>query len=256
MTNCKITLYSYVTSPYAMKVHCYLLYKKLNFNIVYVNPFRVKKILPIGRQIPVVSIDGESKSNSSDIGRWLDEKFPDFGILTPNNYNQIVMMDHWITEHLIPSVFYLIYPQINRFLFQNISNSIRLGYCIKNTTNDNLYGMHLLWALFIHRADFIRRILKPLRMNISAIEYHNEALKHLNMILDKQQFLASPDNPTMADLSAWPQLVIPYRLRLKGVDRFKNYNNINRWINDMEPYLNEDKAQPPLIPEILNPKLL
>jgi glutathione S-transferase len=33
-----ITLYSYATSPFAMKVGCYLKYKKLDFTFVPVNP--------------------------------------------------------------------------------------------------------------------------------------------------------------------------------------------------------------------------
>jgi hypothetical protein len=36
-------------SPFAAKVHCFLLYKRLDFECFYINPLRVKQDLPLGR---------------------------------------------------------------------------------------------------------------------------------------------------------------------------------------------------------------
>lgn len=54
MSDSNIRLFAYVMSPYAAKVHCFLLYKKLDFECVYINPFRVEQDLPTGKQIPVL----------------------------------------------------------------------------------------------------------------------------------------------------------------------------------------------------------
>jgi Glutathione S-transferase, N-terminal domain len=41
-----IRLYTYAMSPYAAKVHCFLLYKRLDFECFYINPLQVKRDLP------------------------------------------------------------------------------------------------------------------------------------------------------------------------------------------------------------------
>ena len=78
-----ITLYTYAMSPYAAKVHCFLLYKQLDFECFYVNPMRVKEDLPVGREVPVLTVGDESRADSTPIGLWLDELFPDHPRLLP-----------------------------------------------------------------------------------------------------------------------------------------------------------------------------
>lgn len=52
-------------SPYAAKVHCFLLYKKLDFECFYISPFHVKQDLPIGKQIPVLCVGEERRADST-----------------------------------------------------------------------------------------------------------------------------------------------------------------------------------------------
>jgi len=103
-----IRLYTYVMSPYAAKVHCFLLYKRLDFELFYINPLRVKQDLPVGRQIPVLTVDGESRADSTPIGLWLDDLFPDAPRLLPREgaeRERLVTLDDWVTNHLIPGSF-------------------------------------------------------------------------------------------------------------------------------------------------------
>jgi glutathione S-transferase len=103
-----VTLYTYVMSPYAAKVHCFLLYKRLRFECFYINPLRVKQDLPAGRQIPVVTIGGESRADSTPIGLWLDERIPQLPRLLPESGDereQLLKIDDWITHCLIPGSF-------------------------------------------------------------------------------------------------------------------------------------------------------
>ena len=44
----RLRLYTYAMSPYAAKVHCFLLYKGLAFEPYYINPLRVRRELPVG----------------------------------------------------------------------------------------------------------------------------------------------------------------------------------------------------------------
>ena len=93
-----IRLYTYAMSPYAAKVHCFLLYKGLDFECFYINPLRVSKDLPVGRQIPVVTVEGESRADSTPIGPWLDELFPDRPRLLPREGEErerLLVIDDW-----------------------------------------------------------------------------------------------------------------------------------------------------------------
>ena len=103
-----IRLYTYAMSPYAAKVHCFLLYKQLDFECFYINPLRVKRDLPVGRQNPVLTLDDESRADSTPIGLWLDELFPDSPQLLPSDPEErksLLAADEWISNCLIPGSF-------------------------------------------------------------------------------------------------------------------------------------------------------
>lgn len=249
-----ITLYSYVTSPYAMKVHCYLLYKKLPFEIFYVSPTNPAKELPVGQQIPVLKIGGEVRNESSSLGIWLDNKFPDNAQLISKDKQlekDILNLDQWVTDTLIPTVFYSVYPQINTSSLRCISNSLRLGYCVEKTTTNGLpYGLRFLWPIFIRNTPFIRRLIAPIAKSGSVEQSRRDALLYLEDRLKNKSFLAGTETPSLVDLSAWPQIVIPHKLGLKGFDDFMSYPNILRWVERIEPFLEPYTQAPPIVPKL------
>ncbi len=249
-----ITLYSYVTSPYAMKVHCYLLYKQLPFKIIYVNPLRAADELPVSKQIPVLQIEKEARVESSALGVWLDNLFPAVPLLPIDTLpkRRVLEIDQWVSEQLIPTVFYSIYPQMNHLLPLQIKNTIHLGHCIEQTTNSGIpRGIRLLWPLFIRRAHFIRQMVAPLKRNITVSEQRKNVLFFLDKTLQDCSYLAGTEYPTLADLSAWPQIYVPYQLGLKGMDDFTDYSNIMRWVENLKCSMNASKHLPPLVPSSL-----
>ena len=251
-----IILFSYVTSPYAMKVHCYLLYKKRPFNTHYVNPIKPQEELPVGHQVPVLQIGQDARANSSAIGHWLDEVFPDTPSILPSDkkiQNSVLEMDRWVSETLIPITFYGVYPTIKNM---NIYNTLRLGYCVKRTTSSGLLpGVHFLWPLFINRAGFIRRMVALLKQEGSVKDLRHKSFSYLEDILQNQRYLATDDKPSIADLSAWPQLIIPYELGLKDMDDFMKYPHIMRWIKEIGSHLYAPDL-PPLVPEEIRKRKL
>ena len=78
-----VKLFTYAMSPFAAKVHCFLLYKRIPFECFYIHPLRLREDLPVGHQIPVVTIGDESRGDSTPIGLWLDERFPEVPRLLP-----------------------------------------------------------------------------------------------------------------------------------------------------------------------------
>ena len=74
-----IKLYGYATSPYVRKVGCFLYYKGVDFTHVPVNPINPRETLGHtgGNSVPVLEVDGECRRESSQLGHWLDELFPE-----------------------------------------------------------------------------------------------------------------------------------------------------------------------------------
>jgi hypothetical protein len=60
----QVTLHTFATSPYGLKVQAYLANKRIPYETVYADPFRLKRVLPVGKTVPVLTIDGESRSDS------------------------------------------------------------------------------------------------------------------------------------------------------------------------------------------------
>lgn len=238
-----------------MKVHAYLLYKNLPFEIFYVNPIKASKELPTGRQVPLLRIGSEVRMESSPLGVWLDEKFPDTPCLIPKDKQErqnVYRVDQWISDNLIPTTFYSVYPQCNASLWQSISNTLRLGYCVEKTTTNGIpFGIRFLWPFFIRNAGFIRHMIVPVARQGSVQHCRASVHSYLETKLQDQQYLAGTREPSLADLSAWPSLVVPYKIGLKGFEDFQEYPHVLRWIKDIESFLNCSESLPPLIPNNL-----
>ena len=103
-----IRLYSYPTSPYAQKVGCYLKYKKLDFELVGVNPITSAEIRFTGqKRVPVLKIGDEWRLESSELGLWLDELYPEIPIMPADKTarGEVLAIDQWVSESLIPTIF-------------------------------------------------------------------------------------------------------------------------------------------------------
>jgi len=46
-------------SAFAATAHCFLLFKQLHFECYYIDPFELKRDLPVGKQIPVLTIGAQ-----------------------------------------------------------------------------------------------------------------------------------------------------------------------------------------------------
>ena len=66
---------------------------------------RLAALLRRAPVVPVLTIDGQSKADSTPIGLWLDELFPDHPRLLPiddNERERLLAIDHWVSHRLIP----------------------------------------------------------------------------------------------------------------------------------------------------------
>ena len=109
----EVTLHTFATSPYGLKVQAYLAYKRIPYETVYADPFRLKRVLPVGKTVPVLTIDGESRSDSQEIARWLDERFPEPPLFPSDDAACVREMDDWVQHCLITASFKFGTPQLS-----------------------------------------------------------------------------------------------------------------------------------------------
>lgn len=241
----KVCLYTYAMSPYAAKVHCFLLYKRVPFETFYINPFRVKQDLPIGHQIPVVTIGDESRADSTPIGLWLDECFPDEPRLLPeagDEREQLLKVDDWISHCLIPSSFRFFPGEgLDRW-----RNGWKLSYVMGKTASGGLPAvLRAAWPLLIQRVAFVRRLLEMADDGLPLRESKRNLYAQFVTHLDGGPFVARRTSPSMPDLAAYPQFSLYYMTGFRGGEDILEYAEIMAWLERMRPHVS---GTPPLVP--------
>jgi glutathione S-transferase len=240
-----VKLYTYAMSPFAAKVHCFLLYKRVPFECFYINPFRLRHDLPVGHQIPVVTIGDESRRDSTPIGLWLDEQFPELPRLLPESGDErerLLELDDWVSQRLIPGSFRL-FPGEGFDRFYN-------GWMLSNVMGKTASGgipapLRAAWPFFIKRVGFVRRLLAMADDGLPLAESKRKLYRQFIEHLDGGPFVAGRTSPSLPDLAAYPQFALFYMTGFRGGEDILDYAEIMEWLARMRPYVS---SMPPLVP--------
>lgn len=241
-----IQLFSYATSPYAQKVGCYLKYKQLDFKFIPVNPLTNEQIaFTRQRQVPVLQIDDDWRKESSELGLWLDELYPERPMLPSNKTakDSILSIDEWISSKLIPSFFRYAVEWQNPVY--SILNGWRLSRAVSNGTRLPLY-VRLLWPFGVKRAPFIVKMVNELDLNESIpamnTRLQNEFLAHLG----DGPFLGGQAEISLADLSAFPPIASGWFMGMNTKQSLLAHPQIRAWAERVYAHL---PANPLLVPD-------
>lgn len=243
-----IQLFAFSTSPYAMKVACYLAYKNIDFKFEGVSPVTFKEVSFTGRkQVPVLKINDEWRLESSEIGKWLEEKFPQRPMLglSATERALILTIDQWVSNQLIPSMFRLVvdWPSIST----GLSNGWKLAAAVNQVTPLPRW-LRLMWPILLRRANFIQALM----MNVDRSKTHKESQKAvISQFVEHLQsgpYLGGLKQPTLADFSAYPVIVFPYRFGLGGSENWLSEKKVSSWASLVQQHLPEN---PFLVPESL-----
>ncbi len=232
-----ISLYTYATSPYGQKVACYLKYKQLDFNWVPVNPLNNEQIaFTKQKQVPVLKIGDEWRKDSSPLGIWLDQLYPEKPILPtePDERELILNIDQWISDSLIPSYFR------NAVEWQNTWHSIQNGWLLARTVSDGtplpLY-IRLIWPFAVKRAKFIVQMTNALDLKESLVDMNKRLQKEFIEKLQGGPFLGGQQTPSLADLSAFPVITSSTFMGMKRTQSLIDEPLILAWSKRVHEHL-------------------
>ena len=236
----KVTLYGYPTSPYVIKVGCFLKYKKIPFEYVPVNPVSPIEIKFTGqRQVPVLKIDQEWRKDSTHLGIWLDEIFPEKPLLGINqsDTNTILLIDKWVSDNLILGKFRAAVE------WENTWDALRNGWLLSRAVN---HGTKI--PFFVKRAKFIGDMILHLntKESISAMRLRlcDEFIQHLR----SGPFLGGRQQISLADLSAYMTIISSHLMGMHGESPFLKDPQIVDWCRRVQAELPNN---PLLIADIL-----
>jgi glutathione S-transferase len=245
-----ITLYTFAMSPYAWKVHSCLLYKRLSFQCFYVNPLSMKSQLPVGQQVPVLTVGDDSCADSTPIAVWLDELYPDRPRLLPRRgveRERALDIDRWVSERLIPGTFRAI-PG-DGVSVDRVLNGWRLARVMNQTAHGGLpWPLRVAWPLILSQLGFLRRA-RAMTDHWLPLRRANEVLcEELQGYLADGPFLGGRSTPSLPDLGAYAQLVMPLRVGMRSADTYTRYPRLVAWLDAVERRL---APSPPVLPDVV-----
>lgn len=243
-----IQLFSYPTSPYAQKVGCYLKFKKLDFELVGVNPLHNEQLrFTRQKRVPVLQVGKEWKLESSELGLWLEELYPQNPIM-PSDEDakaKILAIDSWISDSLIPTIFRRAVEWESSWYA--ITNGWKLSRAVSDAT-PLPWMVRLLWPFFVKRAPFIVHMIKGMDLTESMADRVARLKRGFVARLEGGPFLGGQSTPTLADLSAYPIVVSGHLMGMKVKNSMLDDPIILRWSRDVQSHLPEN---PLLVPDKL-----
>lgn len=244
----KITLYGYPTSPYVMKVACFLNYKKLPFDYVPVDPINPQQIKFTGqKQVPVLSIGDEWRKDSTPIGVWLNERFAERSILGQNeeSANNILAIDNWVSEQLIVGRFRHAVEWENSW--DSIRNGWKLSRAVSDATPLPAY-VRVIWPFAIRKAKFIVNMVNELDLSESMADMRQRLCDEFVGHLAGGPFLGGESSISLADLSAYPTVVSGHLMGMHADSPMLKNEAVIAWCRRVQAQLPKN---PLLVPDKL-----
>lgn len=245
-----VKLYGYATSPFVLKAGAFLKYKQVPFEFVPVNPLHPSRQLrqfPGQRRVPVLTIGDEWRADSTQLGIWLDEVFPERPILgrTPEDTDRILQIDQWVSEQLLMGRFR------QAIEWESPLDGIRNGWKLASTIHASTpipFVIRKAWPLIVKRVGFVRRFGNSVDRSEPLPAMRQRQCRELLQHLGNGPFLGERDRVSLADLSAYTTIVMPHLMGMRGESNFLEDPNVLAWCHRVQEHL---PANPLVIPDHL-----
>ena len=251
MSPSSTVLYSYVTSPFAARVHVALRLKGISFQVAYVNPIKIDTQLPIGDQVPVLSIGNQHYRDSAWILNHIDSLFPGTPVLCPTGTivkAKVEAAQQWVTEQLIPAAFWRV-SSGSSGQWQQLQTGWKLGDVMhKSCVNGLPLWLRILWPLLLRKAGFIQHQASKIDRTLCLDQLNSNIVAALEQHLEQGPYIGGSASPTIADASVYTQLIMPKLLGLINSNFWHHRQPIVRWADRVT---NSMLDGPPLLPIVL-----
>ena len=232
-----IVLFVYPTSPFVAKVSVVLAYLRLDHSFVAVSPIDPHEIgFTRQRQVPVLSIGGNWRTGSSDIGRWLARVAGREDLLGNGDadVSAINEVDHWVDAALIP----LLFDQISRpaLSFSRMRDCWRLARIVHQASPLPVWA-RAAWPFIVPRAPFVSSMLAQSRNSQSLSRHEQRVAEEFEDRLGYGPFLTERDAISIADLFAFAAMAAPFLMGISRPWLFDGKPKIRRWMQRLASVL-------------------
>ncbi|MBD2841691.1 glutathione S-transferase family protein [Erythrobacter rubeus] len=242
-----IKLYGYCTSPYVRKVGAFLMYKGLDFEFVGISPFEAASQLSKfgGTQVPVLEIGDDWKRDSTPIGHWLDELYPEKLLVPADDPERetILEMDRWVSDRFMPSIFRAAIDAPDNLAFRyrawRLAALVSSGSPLPEQVRND-------WPKVLKGAEFIQAMRPQMNMEVDADTNRMQLAGEIVTRLGEGPFFGGLDRPSIVDLSLFPQMVFGVMGGLEEEISAAALPPLKTWMQRMAGEL---PANPVLIPD-------
>ena len=244
-----ITLYNYAASPYGARVYWTLVFKRLPFRMVYVNPFTRREIgFSKQRVVPVLRVGDAWRQDSTPICTWLEELCPSPPVLGADagERERILAIDRWVSERFIALSFRHHVDSGGRIV-EWLRNGQRMGAVNHETCRGFPRPVVWVWPLLLRNAAFVRKGARHHARHATLREANAAVREELLRQVAAGPFLGGLSEPSLADLAAYGQLVKLHAAGLEGYPDFAADPPVAAWIRRLESRL-PVAPEPPLVP--------
>ncbi|WND02987.1 glutathione S-transferase family protein [Temperatibacter marinus] len=234
-----ITLYGYATSPFVRKVACYLHYKKLSFEFVGVSPVEPEKTIGFtkGSQVPVLKIGDEWRLDSSSIGLWLDEVYPERRLVSDNAEDREIALaiDQWISEQFIPGIVFR--PALDGEMNEGFKKRAWRLASIVSSGAELSETVQKSWPDLLRQAPFIHHIVNQLDLSEPLEAMQMRLFMELTQYLDTGPYLGKLDKPSLADFAIYAQMMFFYQVGLVKDLPVLAHPTVGPWLKRVSEHL-------------------
>ena len=235
----KVTLYGYTTSPFVRKVSCYLYYKEIPFTFIGVSPVAPQNTIGFteGTQVPVLEIGDEWRRDSSQIGLWLDEIYPEKPLVYGDDTvrDRITRLDDWASDQFIPGMIF------RSAVDRDVDDAFRRrAWRLADIVSSGAQlpdEVKKAWPDIISTAPFIVDMVNQLDRSEPLDAMQMRLFMELVQHLGEGPYLGGLPAPSLADFAIYPQLIFPYHVGLVHSLPVLEHPTVGPWLRRVSAHL-------------------
>lgn len=235
MTSRPITLYAFTISPFVHKVAAMLDYKKLPYRTVGIHPLKKSEIaFSTKKLVPIIDDGGTIVEDSTDILRYLEEKYPTPPALPadPAARSAVWALEEWVDSTLGPDFY------VANNLGRPANRKRVIGALARTSPLNAIERVVLPLA-----SGFVLR--KAIATAKGKLPLAPQILDALEERLGNGPYLGGQPAVSVADIAAFGELSFIVDNKLEGADAILGRAKIGAWMNRVRQLTSDGRRMLP-----------